>query len=180
MNATMDTGVGAELLFLVITDAGQVNQHADEWVSVQLLAMASVLLPAVAMPVALPALDVPRSLRASASAVGGHAYCRQAYGQVRAAEAMLARHLVDSYLAAPAEPGGRWTLRGWLCFAPLLTVVREMQAAAWFNRLRLLADELGTEGMYDYLLAGLGWSGAVAAAQEHPFSISGAFGPGAR
>ncbi len=57
--------------------------------------------------------------------------------------------------------------------ADLPTVVAELQAAAWFNRSRLLADELGTDVLTD-----AAWSGAAAAAREHPFSVGGALRPG--
>ena len=53
-------------------------------------------------------------------------------------------------LAVPSQPGGRWTLRAWLVAADLPTVVAELQGAAWFNRLRLLAEEFGAD-----VLAGL-------------------------
>jgi hypothetical protein len=175
----IDYAVGVELVSLVLADAALAEAYADDWISVQLLATASVLLPRVATPFVLPTVDVPASLLEAALALRLCDGRLGAYRLADAAEEMLARHLIDSYLALPLWPGDRWTLRDWLVMATMPTLVAELQAAAWFNRLRLLADEPAT-GPHTRLLAGRGWSGAVVAARDHPFSISGTFGPGGR
>jgi hypothetical protein len=169
----LDPTVGVELVSLVLADAERARQSPDEWISVQVLALASVLLPCRAMPFALPTADVPTSMFEAALALLGREDRSAADRLAEAAAQMLARHLVDSYLAVPLQPGGRWTLRDWLVMADLPAVVAELQAAAWFNRLRLLADEFGTD-----VLADAAWSGAVAAARDHPFSAGGALRPG--
>jgi hypothetical protein len=175
----IDHAVGVELASLVVADAPLAKAHADDWISVQLLATASVLLPRIATPFVLPTVDVPASLLEAALALrlcdGRSGACRL----VDAAEEMLTRHLTNSYLALPLRPGDRWTLRDWLVMATLPTLVAQLRAAAWFNRLRLLADEPDT-GMRTSALAARGWSGAVVAARDHPFSISATFGPGGR
>jgi len=171
----IDHAVGVELVSLVVADAALAEAHADDWISVQLLATASVLLPRIASPFVLPTVDVPASLLEAALALrlcGGRL---GAYRLADAAEEMLARHLIDSYLALPLRPGDRWTLRDWLVMATLPTLVAELQAAAWFNRLRLLAEP--DAGQHTRVLVGRGWSGAVVAARNHPFSISGTFWP---
>jgi hypothetical protein len=172
-----DHSVGVELVSLVVADAGFTDRHPGEWISVQLLAMASVLLPCVGTPFALPTVDVPASLREAALALQ---LCRRrpdAYRLADAADQMLARHLIDCYLAIPAQPGGPWILRDWLVMTSLPTVVAELQAAAWFNRLRLLAAEQGTDRREAHLFGG-GWSGAAAVAAAHPFRLSDACGRG--
>jgi len=114
---------------LVVADAALAEAHADDWISVQLLAAASVLLPRVASPFVLPTVDVPASLLEAALALR-LCDCRLgAYRLADAAEEMLARHLIDSYLALPLRPGDRWTLRDWLVMATLPTLVAELGLA---------------------------------------------------
>jgi hypothetical protein len=173
----IDPAVGVELVSLVLADTALAHQHSDEWTSVQTPAVASVLLPCLATPFALPTADVPTSLCEAALALLDHGDRSEADQLAEAARQMLAQHLVDSYLAVPLQPGGRWTLRDWLVMADLPTVVAEFQAAAWFNRLRLLSDESGADASAD-LLAGLGWSGAAAAVRHHPFAVGGALHTG--
>ena len=178
MTTATEATTAVELLTLVMSDADRVARHADEWISVRLLALAAVLLPVVGVTMALPRLDVPESLRDAAVGLGLCDDRRQAGPLVCAAEDMLASHLIGSFLAVPAAPGAQWTLETWLRFTPVSVVVAELQAAAWFNRLRLLADELCPDGLCAYLAASPGWSGAVVAARDHPFSVSGCFGSG--
>lgn len=176
----IDPTVGVELVSVVLADAALTNEHPeltnehpDEWTSVQVLAVASVLLPCLATPFALPAADVPTSLCEAALALLDHEDRAEADRLAEAARQMLARHLVDSYLAVPLQPGGQWTQRDWLVMADLPTVVAELQAAAWLNPLRLLADEFAADAPVD-LLTGSGWSGAAAAVRDHPFAVGGA------
>ena len=67
------------------------------------------------------------------------------------AETLLTEHLVRCGLAKADTPGG--TLRGWLLDQPPSRVARELRGAARFNRLCLLADELGCDGLSALLLA---------------------------
>jgi hypothetical protein len=110
----IDPTVGVELVSLVLADAALVRQHPDEWTSVQVLAMASVLLLCLATPFALPTVDVSTALCQAALALLGLEDRAEADRLAEVARQMLAQHLVDSYLAVPLQPGGRWTLRDWL------------------------------------------------------------------
>src|SRR2546430_676744 len=136
----IDHAVGVELVSLVVADAALADAHADDWISVQLLATASVLLPRVATSFVLPTVDVPASLLEAALALWLCDGRLGAYRLVDAAEEMLARHLIDSYLALPLRPDGPWTLRDWLVIATLPTLAAELHAAAWVKPLRLLAQ----------------------------------------
>ncbi len=77
------------------------HQSPDEWISVQVLALASVLLPFRAMPFALPTADVPTSLFEAALGLLDREDRSAADRLAEAAAQMLARHLVDSYIAVP-------------------------------------------------------------------------------
>src|SRR5690348_1407433 len=65
----IDPTVGVELVSLVLVDAALAHQQPDEWTSVQVLAVASVLLPCLATPFALLTADVPTSLCEAAFAL---------------------------------------------------------------------------------------------------------------
>lgn len=139
---------GGELFFLVAADAYRARHHRDEWVSVQMLVAASILLPCVAEPHALLTVDVPAALREVAL---GMELCADLAGACRLADAaktMLARHLVDAHLAVPLQPGGPWSLRDWLVMADLSTAVAQLRAAAYLNRSRLLAAEAANRTQY--------------------------------
>src|SRR5258708_5777923 len=58
----IDCWVAGELVSLVVADAALAEAHADDWISVQLLATASVLLRRAGTPFVLPRVDVPASL----------------------------------------------------------------------------------------------------------------------
>jgi hypothetical protein len=121
----------------------------DEWVSVQLLVLAADLVPVVG---GCPPLhvDVHECLCAAAAVadMGGGAV---AHRLADAAETLLTDYLVQSGLARADEPGG--TLRRWLVGRSPDRVARELRGAAGFNRLRLLAKELGCDGLFAVLLA---------------------------
>ena len=65
----IDYAVGVELVSLVVADAALADAHADDWISVQLLATASVLLPRVATSFVLSTVDVSASLLEAALAL---------------------------------------------------------------------------------------------------------------
>jgi hypothetical protein len=152
----IESTVGTELMSQIRADATRVRLHPDEWASVHVLAVASVLLPYLAKPFALLSADVPASVCEAALALLDHEDRAEADRLADAAQHMLARHLVDSSRVVTSQPGGRWTLRAWLVTAELPTVVAEMQAAAWSNRLRLLAAEFGADVLAG-LFMGQGW-----------------------
>jgi hypothetical protein len=162
-------GEGAELLVLLCGDAERIGSDAESWATVRVLTLASILLPLLAMPVAFPKMDISRSMRKAVPSVGNGVDHVVVERRIDAAQDMLAWHLVDSYLACSVELEGRWSLDTWLCYAPMSTIVAEMQAAAWFGRLRLLADELGVDGTASYLATTRRWSGADVVERDHPF-----------
>jgi sirohydrochlorin ferrochelatase len=171
------SSAGVDLVTIVFEDAEAASRHVDRWVSVQLLAMGAVLLPCVGETLPILTVDVHRALYDSALALGVCDGRRGAHEFADAAQVMLAEHLVDSYLAVPDEYG-RWSLRYWLTMTPMSTAVAELQAAAWFNRLVLLTEELGAEGLRAYLAAqeraGRKWVGAAEITRQHPFGMFGA------
>jgi hypothetical protein len=152
----IDSKVGAELVSQIRADAALVQLHPDEWASVHVLALASVLLPRLARPFALLSADVPASLYEAAIALLDREDRAEADRLADAARRMLAGHLVDSRRAVTSQPSGRWTLRAWLVTVELPAVVAELQAAAWSNRLRLLAAEFGAD-VLARLFMGHGW-----------------------
>lgn len=175
----IDSDNAVELLFLLMDDAKQVRRYADDWLSVQLLALSAVILPAGGMPVALSGVDFREALNCAVAGFCPRVNRREARARVRATEELFAAHLRVSRLVEPLERSStRLALKGWLAGNELPAIIRELLAAAWCNRLRLLSLEFGEDGLYAYLAESRGWAGAVDVALDHPFSPSGSFGSG--
>ncbi len=171
MSATAEVAAGVDLLRLLVVDLRSVRHHLSDWISAQTLALGSVLLPSTGAAYGLLCLDLPDALRHAALLLSPQHDRPDA--RVDAARSMLAHHLADSYLIPSPDRGPRLELDSWLLHASPLVAIREMQAAAWFARLRLLTAEFGQDGMYAHLARGPGWQGALRAARDHPFSITG-------
>jgi hypothetical protein len=124
---------------------------SDGWVVVALMGAAADLLGARRDLPVLEA-DVHGCLRLVAG-FAGHGVGAGAYrvADAAVAVALLTQHLVRSGLVGADAPGG--PLGGWLVGVSAAGVARELRAAAGSTRLCLLADQLGSDGLAELLLA---------------------------